>query len=125
MYGGDEYSQGYGGAYHGAGMGGMGMMAMNMGAPMIMNGTYMFAGPCISFETRAPEVMTDPQAQTIKDINVTLNGNQVTSFGTCCFICTIIWGSILIFPLCFMCCEWWKKRVYPAAVVPISCYVAL
>ena len=127
MYG-DAYGQGYGGqayAHQGVGMGGMGMLGMNMGAPIIMNGTYMYAGPCTSFETRAPEIMTDPQGPTIKDVNLTLLGNQITSFGTCCFICTIIWGSIVIFPLCFMCCNWWKKMVYPTTIVPISSYAAI
>ena len=69
--------------------------------------------------------MNDPQAPTIKDINVTLHGKQVENPGTLCLICTIIWGSILIFPLFFMCCTWWKKMVYPAVVVPVSSYVAL
>mgnify|MGYP003338793558 CR=1 FL=1 len=42
-----------------------------------------------------------------------------------CFVCTILWGSILLFPLCFMCCDWWMKMVYSSYEVPESTYKAL
>ena len=40
-------------------------------------------------------------------------------------ICTTVWGGFLIFPMCFMCCDWWKKMVYPAYEVPESTYYSL
>lgn len=30
---------------------------------------------------------------------------------TCCLYSTIISGSILVFPLFFFCCDWWKRKV--------------
>ena len=59
----------------GTGMGGMGMAGMNVGTPTIMNGTYMFIGPCMPFEAKVPEVAADPQASTIKDAHLTIFGN--------------------------------------------------
>jgi hypothetical protein len=44
---------------------------------------------------------------------------------TCSLTCTVIWGSILIFPLCFMCCNWWKKCTYPAWNISPGVYMAL
>jgi hypothetical protein len=43
----------------------------------------------------------------------------------CCQLTTIIAGSFCIFPLCFMCCNWWKKCVNPAYEVPIRTYQKL
>lgn len=43
----------------------------------------------------------------------------------CCYICTIIWAGILIFPIFFLCCDWWQKFVYPAFDIPIATYYSL
>ena len=40
-------------------------------------------------------------------------------------MCTIIWGSIVIFPLFFMCCDWWKKCTYAAYEIPERTYSSL
>lgn len=40
-------------------------------------------------------------------------------------MCTIIWGSILIFPLCFICMDWWKRCTLPAYTIAINVYVSL
>lgn len=40
-------------------------------------------------------------------------------------ICTASWGGVLIFPLAFMFCNWWKKVVYPAFEIPETTYHAL
>ena len=45
--------------------------------------------------------------------NITIVGNKTSSRNSCCFCATYCLGSFLIFPLCFMCCMWWKKIVYP------------
>ena len=41
------------------------------------------------------------------------------------YMCTIIWGSILIFPIFFMCCNWWIKCTYPAWNISPTVYMAL
>jgi hypothetical protein len=42
-----------------------------------------------------------------------------------CILCTTIWGSILIFPLFFMCCDWWKRIAYPSYNIPETTYQSL
>ena len=37
----------------------------------------------------------------------------------------MIWGSMVIFPLFFVCCDWWKNCVYPAHDIDFSVYSAL
>lgn len=40
-------------------------------------------------------------------------------------MCTVIWGSIIILPLCFMCCDWWKRCTYAAYTISPSVYMSL
>ena len=95
---------------------------MNFGGSF--NGTYMFSGPAPQLQTRM-ETLTNSELQTTRDANITLIGTQVQGMGTCCFVCTIIWGSILIIPLFFMCCDWWQRMVYPAYDVPLVGYTCI
>ncbi len=44
---------------------------------------------------------------------------------TCGLMCTAIWGGIIILPLFFMCCDWWKQCVYPAWDIDIQVYSSL
>lgn len=109
----------------------------NIIPPTVVSGVYTLQGNQINVTTRltqppqqypAPMMpmqgmpmtvemssMTMPMmpTQPISQANITIAGSQ-TSFGSdCCFILTIILGSFIIFPLCFMCCMWWRKIVYP------------
>lgn len=52
-------------------------------------------------------------------------GSQIQAMNTCSLMCTIIWGSLLIFPLCFMCMDWWKRCTYAAFQIDINLYLAL
>lgn len=40
-----------------------------------------------------------------------MTGTMIKTNDLCCFWNTIIWGSIFLFPLFFICCDWWKRRV--------------
>lgn len=42
-----------------------------------------------------------------------------------CTICTFIWGAIIIFPLFFLCCNWWKRTTQPLYDVPYFAYGVL
>ena len=42
-----------------------------------------------------------------------------------CMVCTFIAGGFLIFPLCFMCCNWWKKMVFPVFDIPMTTWQAI
>lgn len=49
-----------------------------------------------------------------KSLRINLTGNIIKANSLCCFWGTIILGSIFIFPLFFICCDWWKKKVNKA-----------
>jgi hypothetical protein len=57
------------------------------------------------------------QAQTVTQISLTIAGQKVQSKGNCCYCMTILCGSLLILPLFFMCCQWWKGIVHPKYVL--------
>ena len=100
----------------------------NMGGGNIpmggMNSTYMFSGNPLQFQTRM-ETATEPEIMGLKDANINLTGIPVSSMNFLCLCCTILWGSCLIFPLFFMCCDWWRAIVYPSYQVPLDAYKAL
>ena len=52
-------------------------------------------------------------------------GMQIKSMKIIGLVCTIIWGSIFIIPLIFLCMDWWKKCIYAAFTVPVSTYIKL
>ena len=41
------------------------------------------------------------------------------------YMCTLIWGSIILFPLFFMCMNWWKRCTYAIFDVPETVYDSL
>jgi len=43
----------------------------------------------------------------------------------CSYLCTLIWGSIIILPLFFMCMGWWKRCTYPIYDISPSVYMSL
>lgn len=48
----------------------------------------------------------------IQQANITIAGPKTKPANTCCMVSTLVCGTCCIFPLCFMCCAWWKKIVY-------------
>lgn len=48
----------------------------------------------------------------IQQANITIAGTKTKSTNVCCMVSTLV-CSCCIFPLCFMCCAWWKKIVFP------------
>lgn len=60
----------------------------------------------------------------IQQANITLVGNKTKSSNICCFIMTFMFFC-LIFPLCFMCCEWWKKIVSPLYELTAQAYLSI
>ena len=44
---------------------------------------------------------------------------------TCALMCTVIWGGIILIPIFFMCCDWWRNCVYPAYDIDVSVYMSL
>ncbi len=57
-----------------------------------------------------------------QQINIMLVGNKTKSSNPMCIFSTICFGMCCIFPLCFMCCNWWKKAVYPIYELSLQAY---
>jgi hypothetical protein len=49
--------------------------------------------------------------ENITEASITVTGTLVKEASVGCMTATIVCGSIFIFPLCFMCCGWWKRTV--------------
>lgn len=103
----------------GGGMAGMnmaGMMGM-AGAGGMFNNMFMYHGNPIGLQTRLDQINTQANSN-IREATISCTGTQVSETNVCCIICTAIWGGILIFPMCFMCCDWWKRIAYASFNVP-------
>jgi len=86
--------------------------------------TFTFNGDSLSLHTRL-NTMADATPNRIIDARITVNGREIKAFNQMCYTCTIAWGSLVYFPLCFMCCDWWKNWVYPAYDIDIAVYRSL
>ena len=100
-------------------------MASPMMAPMMEGigsagnpNILYFAGTSLSLKTRI-DAMRDDEINRLIDVNLTVTGLQIKQVNCMCYFCTIFWGSIIILPLFFICCDWWQKCVYPAYDIPI------
>jgi len=94
--------------------GGMGMgMGMGMNNPRY----FYFVGTPQSLQARLDN-MPDEEINQLLDANITISGIEIQPFNTMSYMCTIIWGSIIILPIFFMCCPWWKRCTYPIYEVP-------
>lgn len=103
----------------------MGMpLGMNMGGLGNFANMFMYSGNAVGLQCKL-EGLSYQEAQVYREATINCMGNQIKEVNTCCIVCTGIWGGILIFPICFMCCNWWKKIAMPAFEIPISTYQAL
>lgn len=90
--------------------GGMGGM---MGMNMMNNPKYFyFVGTPQSLQARLDN-MSDEESNQLLDANITITGIELQPLNNCSMMCTILWGSIILIPIFFMCCRWWKKCTYP------------
>ena len=100
-------------------------MMMGMGAGISNNPNYFFFnGTSLSLQARL-DGMSDEEANRIVDATIVVTGREVQALNTTGFLCTFIWGSIIIIPLFFMCCNWWRRCVLAAYDIDLSAYVAL
>ena len=60
--------------------------------------------------------------QSIKQYNITLIGEKTKSYDKCCLTATIILGIIFLVPLLFLCCQWFKRKVYPMYELELETY---
>ena len=99
--------------------GGMGMMGMGM----MMNPQYFFfVGNSLSLQARLDNMTTE--ADTYIDAKITVTGVEVKPMRVCSLILTFM-CVCLIFPICFICMDWWKRCTYGAYSVHNNVYIAL
>lgn len=73
----------------------------------------------------SPPVMVSDQPQTFTEAYIAVAGAKTSPGDLCCAILTIMLGVFCIFPLCFMCCMWWKKMVSPLYTLAPEFYRAV
>ena len=97
---------------------------MGMGALNTNPRYFYFAGNSISLQSRLNS-MTDQDLSQITDATIVVVGSQIQELNTCGMVCTMVWGGFVIFPMCFMCCDWWKRCIYPAFDIAPAVYMSL
>lgn len=109
-------------------------VAMNPMPPTLSNGTYAFAGNQMaaisSMESFPTFYMTQielaqGQPVPLNEASLYIIGNKTHEENTNCQMLTCVCGMCLIFPLCFTCCEWWKKICHPQYEVNVETYRAV
>ena len=97
------------------------MLLLSIAYPQSFSPHFLFNGTPSAFLTRSAN-LTPEETTNIKEISLTIYGNKVQSFSNACLCCTITVGACFIFPLCFMCCHWWKSLAYPKYLIDYSVY---
>lgn len=82
---------------------------------------YTFSGNSYSLSLKAKEMSAEELAK-YRSLRINITGTMIKTNNMCCFWQTIIWGSIFLFPLFFICCDWWKKIVNKIYLVENSGY---
>jgi hypothetical protein len=102
------------------------LMQQNMMAPPnMMQEMLLPNNPMMPGMPMPGMIATGGNEMSIQQGNITLVGNKTKPSNMCCFLMTILCGSFFIFPLCFMCCMWWKKIAYPTYELSIDAYHTL
>ena len=58
----------------------------------------------------------------IKSLRINITGAIIQPFNLCLWVWTIVLGSIFLFPLFFICCNWWKRKTFQTFTVDPSGY---
>lgn len=71
---------------------------------------FIFSGNSYSLKVKSQE-MNAESLQKYTSLRINVSGTLTKGNDVCCLWATIIVGSILLFPLFFICCDWWKRRI--------------
>lgn len=69
--------------------------------------------------------MSGEELAKYRSLRINITGTMIKTNNICCFWNTVIWGSIFLFPLFFICCDWWKKIVNKLYSVEMQGYEAV
>ena len=59
------------------------------------------------------------------DANISVTGTEIQAMSMASYLCTIIWASIIILPIFFLCMDWWKRCTFPAYTIASNVYMGL
>ncbi len=99
--------------------------------PTLINGAYSIAGNQTSVMTSLSNFpffyqekvdLNQGQPVQLNEASIYIIGNKTHEENSGCYTVTCLLGFCLIFPFFFMCCDWWKKIVYPQYEVNIEAY---
>ena len=71
------------------------------------------SGNSYTIASKGEEFSRQGPSSQIKSLRINITGSVIKTFDYCCMISTMLIGSILIFPLFFVCCDWWKRKTFP------------
>lgn len=69
--------------------------------------------------------LTPAEYQQIQECTINVFGTKIQAYNSVVSCCIILWASLLIFPLFFLCCEWYKRLTEPGFSVNIKAYEAI
>ncbi len=73
-------------------------------------------------KTKGDEFVSQRTQSDIKSLRINISGAILQSFNMCCWVSTIVFGSIFLFPLFFVCCDWWKRKALQTFTVDPAGY---
>lgn len=76
--------------------------------PTPPNTTFRFTGKPLSLASRLV-AMKDEDLQKITDAHITITGQQIQPVNKAAYMATMLGGSLILIPLFFTCCDWWKR----------------
>lgn len=103
-----------------------GFDGLNRGLGMVGMGNkfFYFEGNSLSLQARI-DSLTDEDVSGIVDAQIKVTGVEIQSMNNWSMMCTMIWGSIIILPLLFLCMDWWRRCTLPAFSISQNVYVSL
>lgn len=89
--------------------------------PPTANSSFRFNGKPLSLLSRLT-ALPDEEIQKITDAHLNITGKQIQGVNNGAYMATMIGASLIILPIFFICCDWWKRCTLAAYDVPISVY---
>lgn len=76
--------------------------------PPTANNSFRFSGKPLSLLSRLA-ALPDEEIHKITDAHLIITGKQIQGVNKSAYMATVIGASLILLPLFFMCCDWWKR----------------
>lgn len=90
----------------------------------VRNGYFSYAGNQQLFRERLL-YLKDEEKKDMMEAKLVITGKKIKEQNRSCYFATLVFGVCFIFPLFFLCCQCWKRMVYPAYEVSKEAYLML